>query len=639
MTMLDRMRRHRDWLKWSLGLVCVAFVLFYIPDFLQGTGADAASSDTIARIEGQKITGSEFRRAYQAQLQAYRSAYGGQMSDQLLKQLGVENQILQQMVDERAALAEADRLGIKVSDEEVRQRILATPAFQENGTFIGETRYQQLLRMQRPPMTAAQFEDNVRRSLAVDKLRASLTDWLSVADKDLEGEYRRRNDKVKLAVVSFTADTFRPQVSATDAEVTAYFDGHKEDFKIPEKRKIKYLLIDFDALRTRITIPAADVQQAYNTNIEQYSQPEQVRASHILLKTEGKDDGAVKAKAEDLLKKAKAGADFAELAKANSEDEGSAKNGGDLDFFGRGRMVPEFDQVAFTLQPGQISDLVKTQYGYHIIKVTDKKAASTRSIDEVRQQLTDQLSYERAQTQANEIAAQVEREVKKPADIERVARARGLAVLESGFFAREEPIMGLGPAPEAASRAFEMKPDEVAGPLRAGRGILFQTMTAKQDPYVPKIEEVKDRVRDEVVKQKAREVSKQKATEIAAKLKSAPDFEKAAKAAGVEAKTTDLIAAGAPIPDLGVAPAVEDAAFKLPVGAVSDPIATDNGSAVIKVVEKKAVTTEEWNTSKDRFREELLTDRRNRFFSAYMGKAKQKMKIDVNREALQRAAS
>jgi peptidyl-prolyl cis-trans isomerase D len=639
MTMLDRMRRHRDWLKWSLGLVCVAFVLFYIPDFLQGTGADAASSDTIAKIEGQKITGSEFRRAYQAQLQAYRSAYGGQMSEQLLKQLGVENQILQQMVDERAALAEADRLGIKVSDEEVRQRILVTPAFQENGAFIGETRYQQLLRMQRPPMTAAQFEDNVRRSLAVDKLRSSLTDWLSIADKDLESEYRRRNDKVKLAVVGFTADTFRPQVTATDAEVSAHFDSHKEDFKIPEKRKIKYVLIDFDALRSKITIPGADVERAYNTNIEQYSTPEQVRASHILLKTEGKDDATVKAKAEELLKKAKGGADFAELAKANSEDEGSAKNGGDLDFFGRGRMVPEFDQVAFQLQPGQISDVVKTQYGYHIIKVTEKKAAATRSIDEARQQLTDQLSYERAQTQANEIATQLEKEIKKPADIERAGKARGLTILESGFFAREEPIMGLGPAPEAASRAFEMKPDEVAGPLRASRGIIFQTMTAKQDPYVPKVDEVKDRVRDEVVKQKAREVSKQKAAEIAAKLKTAPDFEKAAKAAGVEPKTTDLIAAGAPIPDLGVAPAVEAVAFTLPVGAVSDPIATDNGSAVIKVLEKKEVTPEEWTSSKERFREELLTDRRNRFFAAYMGKAKQKMKIDVNREALQRAAS
>jgi peptidyl-prolyl cis-trans isomerase D len=639
MTMLDRMRRHRDWLKWSLGLVCVAFVLFYIPDFLQGTGADAASSDTIARIEGQKITGAEFRRAYQAQLQAYRSAYGGQMSEQLLKQLGVENQILQQMVDERAALAEADRLGLKVSDEEVRQRILATPAFLENGAFIGETRYQQLLRMQRPPMTAAEFEGNVRRSLAVEKLRSSVSDWLSIADKDLESEYRRRNDKVKLAVVPFTADTFRAQVTATDAEVSAYFDGHKDDFKIPEKRKIKYLLVDFDQLRSKITVPAADIQQAYNTNIEQYSTPEQVRASHILLKTEGKDDAAVKAKAEDLLKQAKAGADFAELAKANSEDESNAKNGGDLDFFGRGRMVPEFDQIAFQLQPGQTSDVVKTQYGYHIIKVTDKKAAATRPIEEVRQQLSDQLSYERAQAQAEEIGTQLEKEIKKPADLDTAAKARSLTVMESGFFARDEPIMGLGPAPEAASRAFEMKPDEVAGPLRASRGIIFQTMTAKQDPYVPKVDEVKDRVRDEVVKQKAREVSQQKAAEIAAKLKTAPDFEKAAKAAGVEAKTTDLIAAGAPIPDLGVAPAVEEAAFKLPVGAVSDPIATDNGSAVIKVLEKKEVTPEEWASSKDRFREELLTDRRNRFFSAYMGKAKQKMKIDVNREALQRAAS
>ena len=637
--MLDRMRRHRDWLKWSLGLVCVAFVLFYIPDFLQGTGADAASSDTLARIEGQKITGNEFRRAYQAQLQAYRSAYGGQMSEQLLKQLGVENQILQQMVDERAALAEADRLGIKVSDEEVRQRILATPAFQENGAFIGETRYQQLLRMQRPPMTASEFEDNVRRSLAVDKLRSSVTDWLSIADKDLEGEYRRRNDKVKLSVVGITADTFRPQVTATDAEVSTYFDAHKDDFKIPEKRKIKYLLIDIDQLRSKITIPAADVQQAYNTNIEQYSTPEQVRASHILLKTEGKDDATVKAKAEDLLKKAKGGADFAELAKANSEDESNAKNGGDLDFFGRGRMVPEFDQVAFQMQPGQISDVVKTQYGYHIIKLTDKKAAATRPIDEVRQQLSDQLSYERAQTQAQQIATEIEKEIKKPADLDRVAKSRGLNVLESGFFAREEPIMGLGPAPEAAARAFDMKQDEVAGPLRASRGVIFQTMTAKQDPYVPKVDEVKDRVRDEVLKQKARDVSKQKAAEIAAKLKGAPDFEKAAKAAGVEAKTTDLIAAGAPIPDLGVAPAVEEAAFKLPVGAVSDPIATDNGSAVIKVLEKKEVTADEWTSSKDRFREEMLTDRRNRFFTAYMGKAKQKMKIDVNREALQRAAS
>ena len=426
MTMLDRMRRHRDWLKWSLGLVCVAFVLFYIPDFLRGSGADAASGDTVAKVEGREITSADFRRTYQAQLQAYRSAYGGNMNDQLLKQLGVEQQILQQMVDERAALAEAERLGIKVSDEEVRQRIFAMPAFQENGGFIGDARYQQLLRMQRPPMIASEFEDNIRRGLAVEKLRGSLTDWLSVNDKDLEKEYRRRNDKVKLAVVSFTADSFRTQVTASDAEVASYFDAHKNDFKIPEKRKIRYLLLDVEALRAKTVVPPpADIEREYNNNSEQYTTPEQVRASHILLKTEGKDDAAVKAKAEDAAQAGQGGADFAELAKKNSEDEASAKNGGDLDYFGRGRMVPEFDQAVFAMQPGTISDLVKTQYGYHIIKLVDKKNATTRPLAEVRQQLNDQLAYQRAQAQAADLAQNLEKQIKTPADLDKVAKAQG----------------------------------------------------------------------------------------------------------------------------------------------------------------------------------------------------------------------
>jgi len=639
MTMLDRMRQHRDWLKWSLGLVCVAFVLFYIPDFLRGSGADAASGDTIANVEGNEITTGEFRRTYQAQLQAYRSAYGANMSEQLLKQLGVEQQILQQMVDERAAIAEADRVGLKVSDEEVRQRIFAMPAFQENGAFIGEQRYQQLLRMQRPPMMPADFEDNVRRGLLVEKLRSSVTDWLAVNDKELEQEYRRRNDKVKLAIVTFTADSFRTKATASDADVASYFDAHKIDFKIPEKRKIRYLLIDVDAMRAKVTVPPADIERAYNNQIEQYTTPEQVRASHILLKTEGKDDAAVKAKAEELLKQAKGGADFADLAKKNSEDEASAKNGGDLDYFGRGRMVPEFDQAVFAMQPGQISDLVKTQYGYHIIKLVDKKAAATRTLAEVRQQISDQLAYEKAQTQATDLAQKLEKEIKKPADLDTAAKANGLTVQESGFFARDEPILGLGPAPEAANKAFDMKQGDVAGPLRASRGLVFETMLQKQDPYVPKLDEVKDRVREEVIKQKARDLSKQKAAEMAAKLKSAGDFEKAAKAAGLEAKTTDLIAKDSPIPDLGNAPAVEEAAFKLPVGAVSDPIATDTGSAIVKVLEKQEVKPEDWASAKDRFREELLTDRKNRFFAAYMTKAKQKMKINVNREALQKAVA
>ena len=270
--------------------------------------------------------------------------------------------------------------------------------------------------------------------------------------------------------------------------MASYFEAHKNDFKIPEKRKIRYLLIDVEALRAKTVVPAADIEREYNNNSEQYTTPEQVRASHILLKTEGKDDAAVKAKAEELLKQARGGADFADLARKNSEDEASAKNGGDLDYFGRGRMVPEFDQAVFAMQPGAISDLVKTQYGYHIIKLVDKKNATTRTLAEVRQQLTDQLAYQRAQAQAADLAQNLEKQIKPSRRIStRSAKAQGLTVQESGFFARDEPILGLGPSPEAANKAFDMKPNDVAGPLRASRGFVFQTLVATQAPYVPKL--------------------------------------------------------------------------------------------------------------------------------------------------------
>ena len=637
MTMLDRMRQHQNWLKWSLALVCLAFVVFYIPDFLRGTGADAAATDTVAVVNGHQIRADEFRRAYQSQMQAYRSAYGGQMSEQVLKQLGIDQQILQQLVDERAALAEADRVGVRVSDAEVAQRIYSIPAFLENGAFIGQSRYQQLLGSQNPPLTTSDFEEGIRRSLVMEKLRASVTEWLSVSDKELQDEYRRRNDKIKLAVVAFNADSYRPDVTASDADVATYFEGHQADFRIPDRRKVKYVLIDIDAIRAKVVVPPADLTRAYNDNITQFTSPEQVRASHILLKTEGKDDATVKAKAEEILKEAKGGADFAELAKKNSEDDSNAVNGGDLDYFGRGRMVPEFDAVAFTMQPGQLSDVVKTQFGYHIIKLTDKKAGATRPIEEVKQQLTDQLQSERAQQQASDLAQRLQGQIKKATDLDLVAKAEGLAVQETGFFAKDEPILSVGSAPEMSARAFTLADGEVSPALRASRGFVFETVTAKQDSYIPKLDEVKDKVKDVVLKQRAVDMAKQKATEAAAQLKGAADFDKAAKAAHVEPKTTELVTRDAPLPDLGAAPDVMDAVFKLPQGAVSDVLTTANGAAIVKVVEKSATTDADFTSNKDTFRNEVLDDRRNRFFSAYMVKAKQKMKIDLNREALARA--
>jgi len=209
MTMLDRMRRHRNWLKWSLALVVLSFIVFYIPSFLDSTGTTAVGSDSVAVVEGQPVTISEFRRIYNAQMQAYRGAYGGAVNEQLLRQLGIDRQILQQLIDERAALAEASRLGFSASDAEVRERLLKIPAFQENGQFIGEQRYRQVLSMQNPPISVDEFEESVRKSVVLDKLRSAVTGWVAVTDAEVEQEFRRRNEKVKLEVVALAADKFR----------------------------------------------------------------------------------------------------------------------------------------------------------------------------------------------------------------------------------------------------------------------------------------------------------------------------------------------------------------------------------------------------------------------------------------------
>jgi peptidyl-prolyl cis-trans isomerase D len=634
MTMLDRMRRHKGWLKWSLAVVVVSFVLLYIPSFLREGAGAAGNNSVVAEVAGREITAQQFRRVYQQQMQAYRQSYGGNVDERLLKQLGIDQRIVQQMIQEEASLAEAERLGLTASDAEVRERILALPTFQENGQFIGDARYRQILQMQNPPMRPSEFEDQVRRGIVTEKLQAALTDWITISDADVQQEFRKRNEKVKLAVVNFPADKFREGVQATDAEMNKYFDDHKETYRVGEKRKVRYLTIDQDAMRQKVTVTGQQIERTYNDNIQQYSTPEQVRASHILLKTEGKDDAAVKKQAQDLIAQLKKGADFAEMAQKYSQDEGSAKKGGDLDYFPRGQMVKEFDDVAFKLKPGDMTDEpVKSQFGYHIIKVVDKKAATQKSLAEVRGQIEDQLKWEQAQNEAQKVADQVASELKKPADFDKVARNHGLHTGETGFFLPDEPIAGIGMAPAVGQEAFQMKQGEVSEPIRTPQGFAFITVTGKQDPYIPKFDEVKAKVREDVVKQKAVDAARQKAAAVDAQMKSG-DFDKAAKAAGLEVKTTDLIARGAPIGDAGVSPALEDKAFSLSAGAVSDPVVTDNGAAIVKVVERKDVDPAEFAKQKDSLRTELLNERKNKFFSAYMAKARQRMKIDINREVI-----
>jgi peptidyl-prolyl cis-trans isomerase D len=635
MTMLDSMRRHRHWLKWVLLLVVISFVAFYVPDFLRDRTNGAGSAQTLASVNGDPISLTSFRRAYQQRVQEFRSAYGANFDERMVKQLGLDQQILRQLIDQRTAAAEARRLGLTVSDAEVAQRIYEIPAFQQNGAFNQEL-YTRVLAVQRPPLAKAEFEESLRQSLLIEKLRAALTEWVNVRDAEVDGEYKRRNEKVKAELVVVSADKLRNQVTVSDKDVSDWFEGHKETYRIGEKRKIKYLLIDAEQVRAKTIVPPSEIERYYRANEAQFTTPEQVRASHILLKTDGKDEAAVKAKAEELLKQAKSGADFAELAKKNSEDEGSAKQGGDLDYFGRGRMAKEFEEAAFSLSPGQISDVIKSPFGFHIIKLTDRKPEAKRSLDEARPQITEQLAYERAQAQVQTTADTVAKEITSPADLDKVAKSRGLSVQESGYFTRDEPIAGFGPAPEITDAAFTMKEGTVSGAVRTARGVVFFTPTGRQDSRLPTLAEVKDKAKDDAVMQKARDLARTRAASLTEGLST--NFVATAKSAGLEVKSTEVVARGTAWPDVGLSPAVDDAVFTQPVGGITKPIATDAGTVIARVVDRQGTTPEDLAKARDGLKRELLNEKRGKFFSAYMLKARERMKIHVNEEALRAVA-
>jgi len=639
MTMLDRMRRHKGWLKWSLALVVLTFVVFYIPEFLGPDPSMVPTGDRLATIDAQSISVADFRRRYMAQVQAYRASYGGNLTEEILQQMQVPQQVLQQMIQEKAELTEAQRAGITVSDAEVRAQIMAIPGLQENGQFIGEQRYRQLLAQQTPPITPAAFETSVREGLMLDKFRAGLTEWMTVSDADLEREYKRRNDKVTLEVVSVLADNFKTQVNPTDADIAAHYDKNKENYRVPDQRKIKFVRISPAELAANTKVSKEEVERNYNLQLGKYTTPEQIRASHILLTTEGKDDAAVRTQAEQVLKEAKSGADFAALAKKYSQDETNASQGGDLDYFTRGRMVPEFENAAFALGPGEMSDLVKTEFGYHIIKVTDRKAAIVRPVTdpEVYKEIESALLREQAETQAAQHAEALAAAAKTPQELDRAAASRGLKVEESGFFSRGGMIEGLGPQSPVSMAAFDLADNTVSAPMAGPTGRVVFYVSGKQDAYVPKLDEVRSRVRDDVIQDRARALARQRAEALAGQLKSAANFQAAAKAASLEAVATEPIARDAIIPNIGRSPEIEAMAFSSPVGSVSGAIPTPQGAAIVKVVSRQDVSPADYAMAKDKFRMEMLGERRSRFYQAYMEKARAKMKIDIDPESLKRA--
>ena len=636
--MLDGMRRHKGWLKWSLALVCLAFVFLYVPGFVDQTALEGFPNDVVARVGDHDITVAQFRQMYLLQLENYRQQSSGEVSEEVLRSLGIDRQILQGMIARSAAVAEAERLGLTVSDAEVRHRIVNLPGFQVNGQFVGEARYRQALQFQRPPMTPAQFEEEVRRDIMFERLEAAVTGWIAVSDDEIADEHRRRNEKVRVQVVAFRGDDYRDDIDATNEEIEALYEENALAYEVPEKRQLRFLLVDESAIFESISPSDDEVQQYYDANSAQYTTPGQVRASQILLRTGGDDEAEVEARAAALAAEARAGADFAELAREHSEDEATAEDGGDLGMFGRGRMVAEVEAAAFELDVDAVSDPVRSAIGFHVLRVTEKQEETRQPLEEVREAIENTLKNERATSRADALARSISAEVETPEDLERAAGARGFELQESGFVGRGEPILGLGFAPQVSAEAFRMEPGEVAGPIQTPTGPAFVTVAELQDPAIPPLDDVREDVTRDVRNRKALERARVEAEAAAGSLRDGEDFEAAAEAAGLTVATSELITRGAAFPEVGVSTAVEQAAFNLPIGGVSGILEAGGETlAVVRLVEREDVTPEEIAEASEAVRNELIQSRRNEFYSAYMSRVQEQLGVDIDYGAFETA--
>ena len=636
--MLDGMRRHKGWLKWSLALVCLAFVFLYVPGFVDQTALEGFPNDVVARVGDHDITVAQFRQMYLLQLENYRQQSSGEVSEEVLRSLGIDRQILQGMIARSAAVAEAERLGLTVSDAEVRHRIVNLPGFQVNGQFVGEARYLQALQFQRPPMTPAQFEEEVRRDIMFERLEAAVTGWIAVSDDEIAAEHRRRNEKVRVQVVAFRGDDYLDDVDATDEEIEALYEENPLSYELPEKRRLRFLLVDESAIFESVSPSDEEVQQYYDANISQYTTPGQTRASQILLRVEGQDEAEVEARAAELAAEARAGADFAELAREHSDDEATAEEGGDLGMFGRGRMVAAVEVAAFELDVDAVSDPVRSAIGFHVLKVTEKQEETRQPLEEVREAIENTLKNERATSRADALARSIATEVETPEDLERAAGARGFELQESGFVGRGEPILGLGFAPQVSAEAFQMEPGEVAGPIQTSTGPAFVTVAELQDPVIPPLDEVREDVARDVRNRKALERARVEAEAAAGSLRDGEDFEAAAEAAGLTVATSELITRGAAFPEVGVSTPVEQAAFDLPIGGVSGILETGGETlAVVRLVEREDVTPEEIAEASEAVRNELIQSRRNEFYSAYMSRVQEQLGVDIDYGAFETA--
>ena len=586
-------------------------MLLYLVPQTPGTGE--AATDTVAKVGDQSVTLGEVRQQL-AQIE---------QRNQVPKPLEslYARQILNQLVFEKEMEYEAKRLGITVSDQERADRIKQyVPGAFVNGTFVGMDRYAAEVQA-RFQLTVSVFEELIRQGLLEEKFRKRVTDGISVGPNELQDEFRFKNEKIKLNYALIKPEDLAAKINPTDAEIKAEYEKNKLRYQIPEKRVVRYGLLDTTQMRRNIQVSDDQLKVQYQNNIQQYQVPNRVHAEHILFMTVGKTDAEVdeiKKTAEDVLKQAKKGAKFEDLAKKYSEDPGSKEKGGDLGWITQGQTVPEFEKTAFGLDKGQISDLVKTQYGFHIIKSLEKETARTKTFDEVKDSLRAPMVLQQADQQAADAADQLAKAIRQSnkVSLDDLAKQFQLTLSQTRPISATDPVLELGNSKEVKDAIFRLRQNELSLPIRTDRGYVVLSVQQITPAHQGSLEEVHEQVVNDLKQEESGKLAKTKAEELAKRVKTGEKFDAAAKALGLEAKTSDLISRNDSITGAASGKQLGEA-FQMKPGDVGAPMSLGTNWMVYRVEAKEEPNPNDFEKQKKSLAEQLLQTKRSVAFEAF----------------------
>jgi peptidyl-prolyl cis-trans isomerase D len=614
-------------------LVLGGSMLLYLVPQTPGTG-EASSTNIVAKVGDETVSTAEIRQQL-AEIE---------QRNQVPKQLEslYVRQILNQLIFQKEMEYEAKRLGIRVSEQEQADRIRQfLPTAYNGDTFVGRDRYASEVQA-RFQLTVPVFEELIRQGLLQDKFRKLVTDGVSVGPSELQDEFKFKNEKVKLDYAFIKPEDLEAKITPDEAEIKAAYEKNRSRYQIPEKRVVRYGLIDLNQLRQTAQISDDELKAQYQQNIQQYQVPSRVHVEHILLMTVGKTDAEVeeiRQKAEDVLKQAKKGAKFEDLAKKYSEDPGSKDKGGDLGWLTVGQTVPEFEKTAFGLDKGRISDLVKTQYGFHVIKVLDKESAHTKPFEEVKDSIKTPLLLTRADKLASDESDQLSATIRRSnkVTLDDLAKQFHLTIGETRPVSAIDPVLEFGNSKEAKEAIFRLRQDELSLPIRTDRGYLVVSVKQILPAHPGSLEEVRDKIVAELKLQKANELARTKAEDLAKRVKAGEKFDAAAKSLGLDAKTSDLFARNGSISG-AVSGKQVSAAFQLKTGDVGAPLNLGANWFVYRVAEKQEPDPADFEKQKKELTDQVLQAKRNLAFEAFRtsleARLKQEGKLQIMSDKL-----